>query len=220
MSTLRSSPAKSCRLGQRRARAAPDWSCSAAFTPSGRADIKTRRSPICCRCKWIRSSGSASAIRFAPTCNCPGRCECVPAKPLGERHYLMQLGEGPDAAKLWDKLPALEGANRLGPPKPTAQVLAETPEGQPLLVVHDVGGRRDGVCRRHDMALVDGRLRAAAQAILAASGSVAGAQGRTGRWQRLGPSGRVGASSPASAWSSPPGPNRRKARRCAAPMHG
>jgi hypothetical protein len=64
-----------------------------------------------------------------------------PARPLGERHYLMSLGEGSDRAKVWQKLPPLEGANRFGQPKPAAQVLAETPDGQPLLVVQEAGGR-------------------------------------------------------------------------------
>jgi hypothetical protein len=64
-----------------------------------------------------------------------------PAKPLGERHYLMALGSAADRSAVWDKLPPLEGANRLGAAKPAAQVLAETPDGQPLLVVQDAGGR-------------------------------------------------------------------------------
>ncbi len=64
-----------------------------------------------------------------------------PAKPLGERHYLMALGTATDRGAVWNKLPPLEGANRLGAPKPAAQVLAETPDGQPLLVVQEAGGR-------------------------------------------------------------------------------
>ena len=62
-----------------------------------------------------------------------------PAKPLGERHYLMALGDA-GSASVWDKLPPLEGANRFGQPKPSAQVLAES-EGSPLLVVGEAGGR-------------------------------------------------------------------------------
>ena len=64
-----------------------------------------------------------------------------PAKPLGERHYLMALGAGPEGRPIWESLPPLEGANRLGPAKPTSQLLAETPTGQPLLVVQEAGGR-------------------------------------------------------------------------------
>jgi hypothetical protein len=70
-----------------------------------------------------------------------GPLKMRPARPLGERHYLMALGEGSNRAATWDKLPALEGANKLGPPKPSAQVLAETPDGKPLLVVEEAGGR-------------------------------------------------------------------------------
>ena len=70
-----------------------------------------------------------------------GPVRMVPAKPLGERHYLMALGQAPTGERIWDALPPLEGANRLGAPKPTAQVLAETPAQQPLLVVQEAGGR-------------------------------------------------------------------------------
>jgi hypothetical protein len=71
----------------------------------------------------------------------PGPVRIRPAKPLGARHYLMALAPGVEGQQLWDKLPPLEGANKLGAPKPGAQVLAETPEGNPLLVVQDAGGR-------------------------------------------------------------------------------
>jgi uncharacterized membrane protein len=64
-----------------------------------------------------------------------------PARPLGERHYLMALGDAPEGGPIWNKLPPLDGANRLGAPKPTAQVLAESPEGNRLLVVQEAGGR-------------------------------------------------------------------------------
>jgi hypothetical protein len=64
-----------------------------------------------------------------------------PAKPLGQRHYLMALAEGADHEDIWDRLPALDGANKLGQPKPSAQVLAETSDAKPLMVVQEVGGR-------------------------------------------------------------------------------
>ncbi|REK19147.1 MAG: hypothetical protein DWQ37_01780 [Planctomycetota bacterium] len=70
-----------------------------------------------------------------------GPLKMRPTTPLGERHYLMQLNEGPDRGSIWQKLAPLEGANRLGAPKPGAQVLAETEAGQPLLVVGEAGGR-------------------------------------------------------------------------------
>ncbi len=69
----------------------------------------------------------------------PGPLKIIPTRPLGERHYLMGISDGErDAA--WSKLPPLEGANRLGKPKPGAQVLA-TGKDQPLLVVGEAGGR-------------------------------------------------------------------------------
>ncbi len=64
-----------------------------------------------------------------------------PAKPLGQRHYLMALDDSKDRDQQWAKLPPLEGANKLGQPKPSAQVLAETPDGKPLMVVQEAGGR-------------------------------------------------------------------------------
>jgi uncharacterized membrane protein len=71
----------------------------------------------------------------------PGPVKMRPAKPLGERHYLMALGEAAERDKVWSQLPPLEGANRFGPLKPAAQLLAETPDGKPLLVVQEAGGR-------------------------------------------------------------------------------
>ncbi len=70
-----------------------------------------------------------------------GPLKMRPAKPLGEKHYLMRLAEGAERDNIWNQLPELEGANKLGAPKPAAQVLAETPDGKPLLVVQEAGGR-------------------------------------------------------------------------------
>ena len=53
----------------------------------------------------------------------------------------MGLGPAADRDRTWNQLPPLEGANRLGEPKPAAQVLSEAPDGKPLLVVQDAGGR-------------------------------------------------------------------------------
>ena len=71
----------------------------------------------------------------------PGPLRMRPTKPLGQRHYLMAIADAADRAVIWEKLPPLEGANKLGRPKPAAQVLAETPDGKPLLVVQEAGGR-------------------------------------------------------------------------------
>jgi hypothetical protein len=69
----------------------------------------------------------------------PGPLAIAPTTPLGQRHYLMGLGEA-DSASTWSKLPPLEGVNRLGPVKPGAQVLAAAGE-HPVLVVGEAGGR-------------------------------------------------------------------------------
>ncbi|MEX0978459.1 MAG: hypothetical protein WDZ48_06390, partial [Pirellulales bacterium] len=71
----------------------------------------------------------------------PGPLKMRPTDPLGRRHYLMALGEAAEVEAIWAKLPPLEGANRLGQAKSAAQVLAESPQGQPLLVVQEAGGR-------------------------------------------------------------------------------
>lgn len=70
-----------------------------------------------------------------------GPLKMQPTNPLGKRHYLMALDDGPARDAVWQQLPPLEGANRFGRPKPAATVLAETPRGQALLVVQEAGGR-------------------------------------------------------------------------------
>ncbi len=69
-----------------------------------------------------------------------GPLKIMPTKPIGERHYLTDLAEG-DRAAAWAKLPPLEGANKLGEPKPGAQVLATAGDTAPLLVIGEAGGR-------------------------------------------------------------------------------
>jgi hypothetical protein len=71
----------------------------------------------------------------------PGPLKMRPTDPLGRRHYLMALGEVSEVEAIWAKLPPLEGANRFGAAKAAAQVLAESPAGEPLLVVQQAGGR-------------------------------------------------------------------------------
>ncbi|MEX1222927.1 MAG: glutamine amidotransferase, partial [Pirellulales bacterium] len=61
--------------------------------------------------------------------------------PLGLRHYIMNLNPGEPTAEAWAELPPLSGANRFRGVKPGAAILAETPQGAPLLVAGDVGGR-------------------------------------------------------------------------------
>jgi len=69
-----------------------------------------------------------------------GPLKIQPTKPIGERHYLTDLADG-DRAAAWAKLPPLEGANKLGAPKPGAQVLATAGDTAPLLVIGEAGGR-------------------------------------------------------------------------------
>ena len=56
---------------------------------------------------------------------------------------LLAVGEtDQDSAALWKKLPPLPGANRLGPLKPAAVTLAQTPRGEPMLVAQNFGKGR------------------------------------------------------------------------------
>lgn len=72
----------------------------------------------------------------------PGPLKMRPAKPLGTRHFVMaQSASAGDNASAWDKLPPLEGADKFEHLKPTAQILAESATGQPLLVASEAGGR-------------------------------------------------------------------------------
>jgi len=64
------------------------------------------------------------------------------SKPFGVQSPLMQLADGTANATLWEKLPPLDGANDLGELIESARVLAETPEGRPLLVARDFGSGR------------------------------------------------------------------------------
>lgn len=70
-----------------------------------------------------------------------GELKMRPASPLGMRHFVMSLAPGSANAAAWDKLPPLEGANKLEKLKPAAQVLAESPDRKPLLVAMEAGGR-------------------------------------------------------------------------------
>jgi hypothetical protein len=71
-----------------------------------------------------------------------GPLKIKPTRPIGERHYLTDLADGSgDRSAAWAKLPPLEGANKLGEPKPGAQVLATAGDTAPLLVISEAGGR-------------------------------------------------------------------------------
>ena len=69
----------------------------------------------------------------------------VPMLPtrLGEQSYLMLLADPARNREVWESLPPLNGANRLevkrGAP---AEVLAESPDGRPLLIAYEFGRAR------------------------------------------------------------------------------
>ncbi len=71
----------------------------------------------------------------------PGPLAMLPARPLGVRHFVMSLAEPRENESAWQKLPPLEGANKWIGLKPTAQILAESADGKPLLAVQEAGGR-------------------------------------------------------------------------------
>jgi uncharacterized membrane protein len=65
----------------------------------------------------------------------------IPVKPnaLGLENYMLRLSSNPaESARLWAEMPPLPGANRLGPAKEGATILAATPEGEPLMVSQNV----------------------------------------------------------------------------------
>jgi uncharacterized membrane protein len=76
-----------------------------------------------------------------PQLHLPGPLRMVPSKRLGARHFVLQLASGDGNRAAWEKLPPLDGANKFDRLKPSAQVLAETPDGKPLLVAGESGGR-------------------------------------------------------------------------------
>ena len=58
---------------------------------------------------------------------------------LGLDNYVLRLAPGrAENARMWESLPPIPGANRLGRAKPGAQVLATQPDGEPLMVGQDV----------------------------------------------------------------------------------
>jgi len=77
---------------------------------------------------------------ISPDLHLSGPLEMQPT-PTGERHYVTLLS-GQDNRSTWAELPPLDGANRFRGLKPRAQVLAETGQGEALLVAQDVGSGR------------------------------------------------------------------------------
>ncbi len=62
--------------------------------------------------------------------------------PIGQTQSLMQLSTRDKNNVTWSVLPPLDGANRFRDLKPGAQMLAESDQGQPLLVAKDYGAGR------------------------------------------------------------------------------
>jgi uncharacterized membrane protein len=60
----------------------------------------------------------------------------------GSKHFVMLLATPEQNAAFWESLPPLEGANRFRGLKPSANLLAESSKGEPLLVAQDVGRGR------------------------------------------------------------------------------
>lgn len=65
-----------------------------------------------------------------------------PKAAAGGRHPIMALGPRDKNDSLWAELPPLEGANKLRRPKAGATVLAESDQGEPLLVEKAYGNGR------------------------------------------------------------------------------
>ncbi len=65
----------------------------------------------------------------------------LPMRPtaLGQQHFVLLLAPPDQNQQLWSELTPLDGGNRFRGLKPRANVLAEDPQGRPLLVAQDVG---------------------------------------------------------------------------------
>ena len=68
----------------------------------------------------------------------------VQASQTGLDSFVMKIGPTrADTARLWAALPPITGSNRLGRPKPNAEVLAQSADGEPVMVAApSVGGGR------------------------------------------------------------------------------
>lgn len=67
--------------------------------------------------------------------------EGLPMRPV-RPHPITRLASDEENQELWQRLPPLAGANRLRSVKDTAQILAESPGGDPLLIAGDYGRGR------------------------------------------------------------------------------
>ncbi len=69
-----------------------------------------------------------------------GNLQMVPSQT--RLHYLMRIGPDNENRNIWESLTPLQGANRLRAKNEFVEVLAETPDGTPLLFAHEVGNAR------------------------------------------------------------------------------
>lgn len=70
-----------------------------------------------------------------------GRLQMVPTL-AGQRHFALRLGDEGTNREVWEKLPPLSGANRFRGVKPGATVLAQSQEGDDLLIASTYGRGR------------------------------------------------------------------------------
>lgn len=75
-----------------------------------------------------------------PDLHIEGPIKMLPT-PMGDDSFVMRLGPREDNLAIWEELPPLAGANRLGGASENGFVLAETEEGDPLLIAGEPGGR-------------------------------------------------------------------------------
>ena len=184
--------------GRRREARAPGWRCSADFTPSDPAAIKTRRWPRCCRWRWTHRERQRPGDPIRTDVQLPGPLKMRPAKPLGERHYLMALGDGGRPRQPLGKAAA---ARRRQPawarPSPARKCWPKRPTANRCWSSQEAGGRVMAFAGDSTWHWWMEGFEAAAQAILAAGDPVARAQGRADRRQRVDQAGR------AALWAAP-----------------
>ncbi len=66
----------------------------------------------------------------------------VVPNPLGLDSYVLKLAGNPaESRRIWESLPPLRGANRLGQAKPAALIWVQSPDGEPLMVGEDGPGK-------------------------------------------------------------------------------
>lgn len=74
-----------------------------------------------------------------PDVHLSGPVKMQPVSSPALAGFVTRLRPGDANDSLWNELPRMEGANKFGPLKRTAAVIAETPQGQPLLVAQEFG---------------------------------------------------------------------------------